>query len=268
MLNTLLPLAIALAAVCTAMYLLWRVQKRTGNAGIVDVAWTFSVGALAVLFAAWPTDAAPAWLRVLVGVQYSVWSLRLGTYLYRRVVGHAEEGRYATLREKWGDDADRKMLRFYQFQAVGAWVFALPALVVSRSPEPPAAAWVAASLLLWLLGIVGVALSDRQLEQFKADPNTSGKTCRRGLWRYSRHPNYFFEWLHWTSYVALSAASGYWWVSALVAFGLLYLVLFVTGIPPTEAQAVARRGDDYRHYQKTTSAFVPWPPKASTESPA
>ena len=237
---------------------LWFVQRRTGNAGIVDVAWACAVGELSLLYAFFADG--PAGLRILIAAMVGLWSARLTSYLYTRVVGEPEEGRYAELRKRWGENANRNMLFFYWFQAVGAWVFALSAFVIAHATWPHTA-WVILSLLLWVAGIVGVALSDYQLKQFKEDPDSQGKTCRRGLWRYSRHPNYFFEWVHWCSYIPLALASGYWWVPIVVAATLLYLVLFKTGIPPTEQQALASRGEDYRRYQRTTSAFVPWPPK-------
>lgn len=257
--DTIQPLAVGLVVACGVMAILWQVQRKTGNAGIVDVAWAGLVGVIGLLYGLWP--AGIGWLRVLAGVMIAVWSLRLTTYLYRRVVGHPEEGRYVNLRSHWGDDANQKFFWFFQAQAIAAWAFASTVLVIARSPQAPATWLVVLGVLLWALGIVGVAVSDQQLAQFKSNSENRGKTCRAGLWRYSRHPNYFFEWLHWCAYVPLALGSNYWWVSALIALGLLITILFITGIPPTEAQAVASRGDDYRRYQRTTSAFVPWFPK-------
>ncbi len=254
-----MPPAIGLICVCVLMALLWQVQRARGNAGIVDVAWAASVGAIGVFYALWPSGV--GWLRGTAGAMIALWSLRLTTYLFRRVVGHPEEGRYANLRQTWGENADKRFFWFYQAQALAAWTFALPVLVVSRSESAPESWAVVLAVVLWSLGVGGVALADRQLENFKANSNNSGTTCREGLWRYSRHPNYFFEWIHWCAYVPLSLGSGYWWISACVAAALLYTVLFVTGIPPTEEQALASRGDDYRRYQRTTSPFVPWFPK-------
>jgi steroid 5-alpha reductase family enzyme len=131
------------------------------------------------------------------------------------------------------------------------------------SSTPPATWLVVLGVALWFAGIGGVTLADAQLARFKRSGDSHGRTCREGLWRYSRHPNYFFEWVHWCSYVPLAAASPWWWAPILVAAALLYFVLFVTGIPPTEAQSVASRGEDYRDYQRTTSAFVPWPPRSN-----
>ena len=261
--NTLLPLLIGLVSSSAIMTVLWLVQRKSGNAGIVDVAWAAIVGSLGVFYACWPTGI--VWLKWLVAGMITLWSVRLTWYLFRRVVGHPEEGRYRQLRQDYGDAADRRFFRFYQAQALAAWAFALPVMVICRSASPPAAWLVGVAVLMWISGVLGVYVSDRQLEYFKARDDNRGKTCRAGLWRYSRHPNYFFEWVHWCSYVPLSLGSGYWWVSALVAIALLLAVLFVTGIPPTEAQAVASRGDDYRKYQQTTSPFVPWFPKASVE---
>lgn len=258
MLSLLPALLIALAAASLFMAALWLVQRRIGNAGIVDVAWAGVIGALSVFYAV--VLPGEPWLRATVAVMLGVWSLRLTRYLYVRVVGHPEEGRYQTLRENWGEDADRKFFWFYQMQAVAAWAFAANALVASISAPPPAGWLVVLSVALWATGIAGVATADAQLAAFKRDPDSRGKTCRRGLWRYSRHPNYFFEWIHWCSYIPLAAASPGWWVPLVNAAALLYLFLFVTGIPPTERQALKSRGEDYRRYQRTTSAFVPWFP--------
>lgn len=260
--DVILPLCIGLVFSAAAMTALWRVQRRTGNAGIVDVAWAGLVGGLGVFFAAWP--AGIAWLRGLAAVMIAIWSLRLTAYLYRRVVGHPEEGRYADLRRRWGPDASRKFFQFFLFQAVAACVFATPILAIARSSAPPPWWCVALAVVVWGVGIVGVSLADWQLARFKLRPEAKGRTCRDGLWRYSRHPNYFFEWVHWNSYVPLAVASAYWWAPVFVACGLLYLLLFVTGIPPAEAQSLASRGDDYRDYQRTTSSFFPWLPRAES----
>jgi steroid 5-alpha reductase family enzyme len=109
--------------------------------------------------------------------------------------------------------------------------------------------------------MLGLAVADLQLARFKADRCNQGTSCRSGLWRYSRHPNYFFEWVHWWAYAPLAMGVSFWWVALAVPMLLLYFILFVTGIPPTEAQSLASRGEDYRRYQHTTSRFVPWFPR-------
>ncbi len=249
-----------LLAVSAMMIGLWLVQRRTGNAGIVDVGWTASIGLLGVFFTATSGGYLPR--RVLVAVLIGTWSARLAVYLLRdRVIGRPEEGRYRTLRAQWGEAAQRKLFNFFQIQAVAAVFFAMPVLVVAWHPTEHWTLWDLAGALLWAVSVGNTILADRQLARFKSRPESRGKTCREGWWRYSRHPNYFFEWLHWWSYVVLAAGAPYWWVTLLAPAVMLYFLLRVTGIPPTEAQAVASRGDDYRRYQRTTSAFIPWFPK-------
>jgi len=139
--------------------------------------------------------------------------------------------------------------------------FSLPILVATRNAQARWTGWDIAGVLIWCISVGNTVLADRQLARFRARPGNRGKTCREGWWRYSRHPNYFFEWLHWWSYVSLAAGARYGWVALLAPAAMLYLLFRVTGIPPTEAQALASRGDDYRVYQRTTSAFFPWFPK-------
>jgi len=178
-----------------------------------------------------------------------------------RVIDHPEEGRYRTLRAKWGANANRNLLAFFQVQALLSLLFALPVLVVAYNTTAPLNVWDYLGVSVWVIAAGCTSLADQQLADFKRRPDSYGKTCRAGLWRYSRHPNYFFEWLHWWSYAALAVGTSYWWIPIAVPLILLYSLLKVTGIPPTEAQALASRGEDYREYQRTTSAFVPWFPK-------
>ena len=117
--------------------------------------------------------------------------------------------------------------------------------------------------MVWLISVFGEYVADRQLATFRADPNNKGKTCRAGLWAYSRHPNYFFEWLHWFTYVLLAINSEYFWYSLVGPVVMLAFLYRVSGIPWTEAQALRSRGDDYRRYQEEVSAFVPWFPHKS-----
>ncbi len=242
------------------MTCMWLIQLRTRNAGIVDVAWS---GAIGLVGAGWALSASGDGMRrVLAATLIAAWSLRLTVYLFFRVVGHPEEGRYATLRRTWGEAANAKLFGFFQMQALTVLLFAMPVGIVANNPQALLGAADILGLLVWSIGVGGVALADWQLARFKRRPNSRGRTCREGLWRYSRHPNYFFEWVHWWSYVLLALGGPWWWLAAVTPLVLLYFLLYVTGIPPTEAQAVASRGEEYRDYQRTTSVFFPWFPKA------
>jgi steroid 5-alpha reductase family enzyme len=255
---SLLPLVAGLAAMSLVMAGLWALQRRTGNAGVVDVGWTAGVGAIGVLAAAMGTGWAPR--RLLAGAMIALWSLRLAIYILRRVAGEGEDRRYTRLRQEWGASFQARALVFFQAQAVLAAVFAVPVWVVAADPHPGWGARELAAAAIWVVAVVGESVADRQLARFRADPSTRGRTCSVGLWRYSRHPNYFFEWVHWWAYVVLGVGATAWWLTLLGPAAMLLFLLKVTGIPATEAHALQSRVD-YAKYRRTTSAFVPWPPR-------
>ncbi|MNS98420.1 3-oxo-5-alpha-steroid 4-dehydrogenase [compost metagenome] len=176
----------------------------------------------------------------------------------------AEDGRYRYLREHWHGHQG-KIFGFFMAQAALVVLFALPFVAVASNPRSDMPGWIAAAVVVWLLSVGGEALADRQLARFRADPANKGRTCRQGLWRYSRHPNYFFEWLHWFTYVLLAATSPLWWL-AWSGPVLMYVFLrYLSGVPFTEKQALRSRGDDYRDYQRSTSMFFPWFPRSPKE---
>lgn len=256
----------ALAATCVLMSLMWLRQRRTGNAGIVDVAWAGSIGVMAVLFCAFGEGWEPR--RLLAGTLGGLWSARLTWHLFVRVSGEAEDGRYAEMRRSYGARFDRFMVLFFAIQALLAWLLALPFLHLAAQAAEGWRIWDALAVLLWITSIAGEAVADRQLAAWRTEPSNKGKTCRAGLWRYSRHPNYFFEWLHWCVYPLLAVGLTWGWALWIAPLAMLVLVTKVTGIPPTEAQSVRSRGDDYRRYQRETNAFFPGPVNASTDASA
>jgi steroid 5-alpha reductase family enzyme len=260
MLSPIQQILIVAVAMSIIMLLLWLQQRRTGDAGIVDVGWSAGLGFAAILYAT--TSEGDFTRRVLLACLAGGWSLRLAGYLlHDRILRGSEDGRYKRLRQNWGARASFNFFIFFQFQALLVPLFSLPFLVVAHSDQPGLTAFDLLGLLIFLISVTGESLADRQLAKFRSNPDNKGKTCRHGLWRYSRHPNYFFEWLHWWTYVSLGMASPYWWVT-LIGPLLMWLFLFkVTGIPATEEQAIASRGDDYLDYQRTTSQFFPWFPK-------
>jgi steroid 5-alpha reductase family enzyme len=249
------------AVVHVGMLLLWLAQRRSRNAGVVDAGWTAAVAGLAITHAA--TGSGDPIRRAAIAAFAGIWGVRLLAHLVMRLRREPEDGRYRAMRTNWGSAAQRNLFWLFQAQALLALLLTLPFLAVAgiAAPLPPAA--LAAAALLFTIAIAGESLADAQLASFRADPRHRGRTCRVGLWRWSRHPNYFFEWLHWWAYVPLAWGSG--WVAAALAVPavMLLLILFVSGIPPTEAQSLRSRGEDYRDYQLTTSAFFPWPPRRS-----
>jgi len=253
-------LIIVLAIVLIFMGILWLIQIRSGEADIVDLGWTTSVAICAVFFAVLGNGELTR--RILIASLVSIWAIRLSYLLYStRVSKSGEDGRYKLLRESWGERAQINFLIFFMAQGFLAFVLALPFLAVSVDPNRIASVFDWLGILLFATAFLGESISDQQLAKFRLNPKNKGKTCRAGLWRYSRHPNYFFEWLHWISYSFIAFSSPLWYLALFSPLIMLYLIIFVTGIPPAEDQALKSRGDDYREYQKSTSAFVPWFPK-------
>jgi steroid 5-alpha reductase family enzyme len=234
--------AIGAAAVGALMLLLWLIHLRTGNAAIVDAGWAGGLALLGILYAVF--GGGYELRRALIGAMAAIWGLRLAMHLLTsRIIGHPEEGRYQELRRQWKTNIPLKFLLFYEFQALLCVVLAVPFLLASRNPEPAISPVEWAALALWAIAIAGEATADAQLEAFKSVPSNKGHTCTAGLWRYSRHPNYFFEWLIWMAFALFACASpaGAWgFISPAL---ILYFLLRVTGIPATEAQALCTRGE-------------------------
>jgi len=243
-----------------AMFIAWLWQQQHKNAGIADVVWAFGMMLTGPVYAF--TGAAPLVLQcALAGLSF-IWFLRLGWHLLRRFNSEQEDGRYQTMRQAMGNYSGFGFLLFFQLQAGFIWLLTLPFWAVAQNTAPNKFLLISA-LLLALFALWGETTADQQLAQFRQQPENKGKTCRQGWWRYSRHPNYFFEWLHWFAY-PLMGWGGYYqlalWLAPVVMFAFLY---FFTGIPYTERQALLSRGDDYRQYQQSTSAFFLWWPKSS-----
>lgn len=254
------PLLWVFMTACMTMIGGWWWQQRSTNAGIVDVLWASGMAASAIFYAmTLPGAALP---RLLVGLMGGLWGARLALHLARRVFNEEEDGRYRNLRRRWNGD-QRKFLLFFLAQAGFVLMFSLPFWIAAHNPMGAWTQWKIYAVLLWLVAVGGEAIADRQLAAHRENPANRGKTCRSGLWRYSRHPNYFFEFLHWFAYVFLAVGMGPMWVAASLVGPLVMLVFLyrVTGIPYTEAQALRTRPRDYADYQRTTSSFVPLPPK-------
>jgi steroid 5-alpha reductase family enzyme len=247
-------------ALCAGLQaVLWLVSLRTRNAGIVDVGWALLFTAVVGLFAATSDVPLAAWAPI--GAIIVVWSVRLGGYLIARGAATGpEEGRYRDLRARWQPHANRRFFVFFQAQAalvaLLATAFVVPFVSAARTP-----ALQIAGAALSSIGVIGEAVADAQLARWKRA--RIGPVCEVGLWGYSRHPNYFFEWCVWLGHAVYGLAFGLpWGLLGLVGQAIIVGSIFgVTGIPPTEAQALRSKGDAYRAYQARISRFIPLPPK-------
>lgn len=244
---------------------LWRMHFRLRNAAVVDVGWAAGLGLLVLLYAG--LGSAPWERRLLLLMLVGTWSFRLAWHLYRdRVAGGTpEEGRYVALREYWGEKAGHYFLYFFLGQGALNILLGIPFLWVAENQGGIFHITEIAAAGLWIFAILGESLSDAQLKAFKAKPENKGKVCDVGLWRYSRHPNYFCEWLIWCAYALLAWSAPYGFVAWISPAVILLLLFKFSGIPPTEKQSLRSRGEAYRRYQARTSAFFPWFPRTEVK---
>ena len=238
----------------------WLLQLRSGNAGVVDAVWAFSLGGLAVFYAL--VGSAPPETRLVVGMLGGLWGLRLGSHLWSRTWGHAEDWRYAQFRAQWGAQANLKMFGFFQFQNLFTLALSASAFLTVAYRPDDAPDWAQAlAVLIWVTAVLGETLADNQMEEFRRHPENKGRVCDQGLWRYSRHPNYFFECLHWLAYVPLALGSPWGWLSCAAPLVMAGLLMKLSGIPMLE-EGLLRRKPGYADYVARTSALIPWPPKS------
>ena len=241
----------------------WLMQRGTGNSGWVDTIWTFSLGLVGAGSALWPISGmAPNPRQWLVAALVAIWSLRLGLHIAVRSAGITDDPRYAAFAAEWGVDSPRRMFVFLQNQGFGSIPLVFAIFVAARFPTQALRLQDYLGALILLVGISGEAWADAQLKQFRADPANQGRVCDAGLWRWSRHPNYFFERFGWLAYPVIAIALSYpWgWVALLAPVFMYWILVHVTGIPPLEQQMLRSRGARYRDYQLRTSAFFPLPP--------
>lgn len=249
-----------LAVVLAAMTVLWLISLKIEDVSIVDPFWGPGFLLVTVCYVALTTDPGPrAWL-VLVLV--ALWALRLGVHLLGRNLRSGEDSRYAAMRERGGASFPMvSLFTVFWLQAVLLWIISAPLFAAVTSGEALGMLDLVGAAVL-LTGIVLEAVADRQLKAFKADPANRGQVLDSGLWRYSRHPNYFGNAvLWWGAYLIAVAAGGAWTV-----FGPLlmtFLLLKVSGVTLLE-RGMEERRPGYADYVRRTSAFVPWPPKAAS----
>lgn len=239
------------------MALFWLWQRQKSMADIIDVGWALCLCYLATLYSIFGViqlNRALVFLMIVWG-----WGLRLSHHLFfNRFLSGIEDGRYQTLRQMWGSQAQKYFFILFLGQSVLAYILAISFWPIVNHPDALHISWASCAIATWVISILGESWADRQLKMFRQNSNNKGKICSQGLWRYSRHPNYFFEWLYWFSFVFLSLGQARWWLS-LVGPVLMYVFLnYITGIPPIENRMLASRKEAFLQYQRKTSRFFPW----------
>ena len=258
-----LVLLIGIALLIHFIFLLgWLIAIRVDNYSLVDLLWAASIGLSGLLLALFQSGTASK--RSVAGLLALCWGGRLAYHLYQRIRHHhpQEDSRYQKLRELWQGKIKSSFFYFFQAQALLVILLSLPYFLITRDSSD----WgliESIGLSISLIGLAGETLADQQMVRFKNTREQKHLICRQGLWKYSRHPNYFFEALFWLGLSLLACAATWGWLSLSAPLLITFLLLKVTGIPPSEASSLKHKGEAYRDYQKTTSAFIPLPPKSS-----
>lgn len=262
-------IAIAALTLSALMALAWYLQFKTRSAGWADVVWSYEMGLGGVFLALVPWSGvwhAPSPRQWLVAILVALWSVRLGTHILLRTRrATSEDPRYASLRQEWKDDFQSRLFWFLQIQALAAFILVLSVGIAAHNPAPGFRALDVIGALVLLGAIFGEGAADQELKQFAANKANKGKICDTGLWGWSRHPNYFFEWLGWLAYpiIAINLHGTYPW-GFLALSGPLFmfwLLRYVSGVPPLEDHMIRKHGGNFRAYQERVSAFFPLPPK-------
>jgi steroid 5-alpha reductase family enzyme len=255
-------MAIALSAVMAGA---WLIQRSAGQTGWIDVCWTFGVGVVAAIgsLVSLSDQQHPTARQILVAVLVAIWTIRLGSHILMRTRQDGDDPRYRALIQQWGPSANRRMFLQLQAQAIVGSILSLSVALAAHNlrSQLGIADFLGAALLIGALA--GEALSDWQLRQFRSDPANRGRICEAGLWRLSRHPNYFFEWLCWLAYPVIaidwSGAGFLGWLALLAPACMYWALVYVSGIPPLEEHMLRSRGAQFREVQARTRAFFPFP---------
>ncbi|MEI8358501.1 MAG: hypothetical protein RL698_1145 [Pseudomonadota bacterium] len=253
--------ALTLAVTAAVFFLLWLVSLRLRDASIVDSWWGpgFALVAL-VSFLLTPGGARPR--RLLVLALTATWGLRLGAHIFLRNAGQPEDARYQAMRRRWGDRFPlASLVTVFAFQAVILWIVSAPVQAAQRSAVPATlGAWDAAGIAVWAIGLFFEAVGDAQLARFRADPANAARVMDRGLWRYTRHPNYFGDACAWWGLWLVACAVPGGWATVFSPVLMTWLLRRVSGVPMLE-RGLAKRRPGYEEYVRRTSPFLPRPPR-------
>lgn len=248
-----------IVVIALAMTVLWLISLKLKDASIADPFW--GTGFILVSWFAVALNGGGNWRAVLLATLVTIWGLRLSLFLLWRNSGHGEDSRYAEMRRHHGDRFWWvSLFTVFLLQGLLLWFIAFPVQAVSSvSQTPPFSALDAAGVLIWCVGFMFETFGDWQLARFKANSQNAGKVLDKGLWRFTRHPNYFGDFCIWWGLFGIAAAGGCWWtVASPVVMSLL--LLKVSGVTLLEKTIVQRR-PEYEDYIRRTNAFFPWFPK-------
>jgi steroid 5-alpha reductase family enzyme len=253
-------LASNLALLLLALIALWAVSVRIKDASIIDIAWGPAC-AFGPLLTLWRADGASP-RDILLTALVTLWAARLALHLAQRNLGHGEDFRYARMREKQGSDAAFarwSLVRVYGLQGVIAWFVSWPAQLGQLGADKPLGSLTFLGAGVFALGLAFEAIGDEQLKRFKADPANKGKLMTKGLWAWTRHPNYFGDAAVWIGLTLIALEGPYGWATILSPAVMAFFLVNVSGKAMLE-RAMEKKYPDYSAYKATTSGFLPLPP--------
>jgi len=252
-------LVVTFASTMAMMLMLWLVSLVIRNASIVDIFWGEGFAAIAIITFTLTEGYLPR--KLLITSLAVIWGLRLAIHIGWRNHGKGEDFRYQAMRKRNGDRfALVSLYTVFGLQGILMWVISLPLQVAQLSRQPEHLTWLDfLGAALWLIGLSFEAVGDWQLARFKADPGKKGKVMDRGLWAYTRHPNYFGDALLWWGFFLLALSTNAWW-TAISPVLMTTLLLRVSGVALLEKTLVKTR-PEYRDYVRRTSSFFPLPPR-------
>lgn len=245
----------------------WAFCVKIKNFSPVDAFWAICIGLTSLFFL---FIVAPNPKQITAAILIGAWSARLGYHLTKRIAKHhaGEDTRYIKLREFWQEKANQYFLLLFLGNATLVLLLALPFLLVASDPNLSFDTFPIIGTIVTLIGLIGETLADKQMSDYKATAPDPKSICKSGLWKYSRHPNYFFESVIWFGFFIFALGSPWGWTTIYAPAIITFLLLKVTGIPPSEKSSLKSKGDAYREYQRTTSPFIPLPPKSENFKPA
>jgi steroid 5-alpha reductase family enzyme len=253
------------AAITALMLATWALSVVLRDASIVDIAW--GLGFVVVAWLAFVLGDGPVERRILIAVLTTTWGLRLAAHMLRLRVGKGEDFRYREMRVKHGRRFPVvSLFSVYLLQGMGMWAVSLPLQAAAGLPGPSGLTVLdLAGLAVWVGGMVFEVGGDLQLARFRADPRNRGRIMDHGLWRYTRHPNYFGDLcVWWGIFLIALAADGAWWaVAGPLTMTVIFTRLF--GVPLMERHLVSTK-PGYEEYARRTSAFIPCRPKVGVQS--
>ena len=246
--------------IAVIMFLTWMLSVALKNASIVDIVWGLGFVAVAwTAFAVGDGDTTRGWV---LAVLATTWGLRLATHLAVRNVGHGEDYRYRAMRKHWGPRFPIiSLVTVFLLQGVLMWIVSLSLQLGQVEKSPGFGPIGTMGIFVWVFGLVFESVGDMQLRRFKADPANAGKVLCTGLWRFTRHPNYFGDAVVWWGISIVAAEAGVGVFGFIGAAVMTFLLVRVSGVALLE-KSLKKRKPDYEDYVRRTSAFIPRPPKA------